>query len=124
MKILIVMLLLLASCSKSPQLCDAGKIAANVLAVPVASRWVCDNSKMLAFFESKVGPYTCPEVATTGAVEQRSVSLQQMLCPLVIGSLVNLGADKIVEDLECDKAKVLADLSNQTKLCDLFNTTP
>ena len=119
MKYLILALLLLTSCAKTEQLCNAGKVAATKIATPVAKRWVCDQAKVTAFFESKIGPVTCP-VAAPVVTPMNLVSIPQSLCPLVIGYLVDLGADKIAADMGCDKEKVSADLGNSAKLCDLL----
>ena len=117
----VLILLLLASCSKSTQLCDAGKVASKLLAAPIALRWSCNPDKLVTFFESKVGPVTCQDPAPQAMVASlASPSIQQLLCPTVISSLTSLGADKIVSDFECSKEKVLLDLSSTSKICDLF----
>lgn len=125
--VLCVAILFLSSCSKTDHLCDAGKVAAKVLSVPVSKRWECNQDKVSIFFESEVKKYTCSDAntatATDTASSTKAVSIQQVLCPVVIGSLVSLGADKLVSEMGCNKEKIVSDLSGTTKLCDLFNQT-
>lgn len=97
---------------KPTVMCELAKVGVNLISGQVAKRWTCDSAKVEAFLLKPVNDKLCAaqKSAIVGAV-----------CPMVIGFVVDLGADKIASEFSCDLAKVKADLAQADKLCDLLS---
>ena len=116
--VLAVVALVMVSCTKPTTgdsvVCSLAKYGTDLASGKISDRWSCDKAKLYTFLVAPVEANLCKKEVT----DKETPEIIKKVCPLVIGSLVNLGAAKIATDFSCDLAKVTADFADATKICD------
>lgn len=100
------------SCTPKPA-CELAKIGTSIVSEKIAARWACDSGKVYAFLVKPVNEQLCKKDIS----DKDPSAILKILCPIVIGTVVDLGVDKIASEFSCDKAKVEADLSQASQIC-------
>jgi hypothetical protein len=110
---LMLVMLFVVSCEKPQKpsfVCQAAKIATDTLAIQIANKWDCDFNKVSMFIYKPIEEKFC----------SREKSMASMACNLVIDMITSMGAEKIASEFSCNKQKVIYDLQNANKLCEVL----
>jgi len=110
--VLVAMGALLVGCNP---LCDFAKTGTDIVAGKIADRWSCDKTKLYDFLVQPTAKSICKE-------DQGEQGALDLVCPIAIGFISEIGEAQIVEKFGCDAEKVKADFALGTdKLCGLLS---